>query len=61
MVQKTINHFEGQDPADIEATRELLSVPSAVPMVRCDARNRASTKAVLLELVRTAIAQTRSA
>ncbi|MCP5027321.1 MAG: ATP-binding protein [Actinomycetia bacterium] len=55
-----INNFEGQDPADIEQTRDLLSVPAGVPMVRCDARNRASTKAVLLELVRTAIAQTRS-
>ncbi|MCP3854561.1 MAG: ATP-binding protein [Actinomycetia bacterium] len=54
-----INNFEGQDPTDIEETRDLLTVPAGVPMVRCDARNRASTKAVLLELVRTAIAQTR--
>ena len=55
-----INNFEGHEPADIETTRELLSVPAGVPMVLCDARNRASTKAVLLELVRTAVAQTRS-
>ncbi len=54
-----INNFEGQDPADIEQTRDLLTVPDEVRMVCCDARNRASTKAVLLELVRTAIAQTR--
>ncbi len=46
-----INGFNGQFPHQERDVSEALSIPRSVPLVRCDARSRASAKAALITLV----------
>ena len=50
-----INCFHGQQLHEIQDVREALAVPDDVPMITTDARDRAATKACLLELVQHAL------
>jgi signal recognition particle receptor subunit beta len=51
-----INGFNGKFPHSIADVQEALSVSPTVPIVECDARSRASTKATLIALVEHAMA-----
>src|SRR5215469_1724950 len=51
-----INGFHGKFPHTIADVQEALSVSPSVPIVECDARSRASTKATLIALVEHAMA-----
>jgi uncharacterized protein len=51
-----INGFHGRFPHDAGNVQEALSVSPSVPIVECDARSRASTKATLIALVEHAMA-----
>ncbi|WP_222853842.1 GTP-binding protein [Fodinicola acaciae] len=52
-----VNRFEGDQTAyPVEQIREALTLGPAVPIVMCDARDRASSLAALIELVRHALA-----
>ncbi|GAA3361648.1 MULTISPECIES: ATP/GTP-binding protein [Saccharopolyspora] len=44
------NNFGEQDH-DLEAVRDALSLPAHIPLIDCDARDRTSSKNVLIELV----------
>lgn len=44
------NNFPGGDHS-LESVREALSLPGEIPLVDCDARDRASAKRVLITLV----------
>lgn len=46
-----VNHFAGSDLFALEEVREALGVPARVPLVLCDARDRASVKQVVLALL----------
>jgi signal recognition particle receptor subunit beta len=46
-----INGFHGEFPHGMQDVQEALSVSPNVPIVECDARGRASTKATLIALV----------
>ena len=46
-----INGFHGEFPHTMQDVQEALSVSPNVPIVECDARGRASTKATLIALV----------
>src|SRR5437773_11276157 len=46
-----INGFHGEFPHTMQDVQEALSVSPTVPIVECDARGRASTKATLIALV----------
>jgi uncharacterized protein len=46
-----VNRFAGPHPG-LDQVREALSLPDGVPLVDCDARQRESSKAVLITLVR---------
>ncbi|MQY05882.1 GTP-binding protein [Actinomadura macrotermitis] len=46
-----INQFPGGRRYDTEEVREALGVPDRIPLVPCDARDRASVKQVLLALL----------
>jgi uncharacterized protein len=46
-----VNCFDGVLPYELEDVREALSVPPAVPVVSCDARERESVKLTLIEVV----------
>ena len=50
-----INAFFGRIHHGMEDVREALAIPHDVPMMVTDARDRASTKATLLELVQHAL------
>jgi signal recognition particle receptor subunit beta len=50
-----LNRFDGKLHHDPDEVREALALPTEVPVVPVDARDRASTKEALLELVRHAI------
>ena len=50
-----VNCFEGAERHPAEAVREALGVTGDTPVVLCDARERESTKVVLLELVQHAL------
>jgi signal recognition particle receptor subunit beta len=52
-----VNGFGGEYPHDEAGVRDALALPADVPMVRCDARNRESTKNTLLLLVEYAMSQ----
>jgi signal recognition particle receptor subunit beta len=56
-----INGFHGDFPHAITDVQEALSVSPRVPIVRCDARDRASTKKTLITLVEHAMAMQLSA
>ena len=51
-----INGFNGAFPHTVADVQEALSVSPSVPIVECDARSRASTKATLISLVEHAMA-----
>jgi uncharacterized protein len=51
-----VNGFDGEFPHDIAEVQEALSVSAHVPVIQCDARQRASTKYVLATLVEHALA-----
>jgi signal recognition particle receptor subunit beta len=51
-----INGFHGRFPHEAGDVREALSVNPRVPIIRCDARRRASTKNALISLVQHATA-----
>src|SRR6202167_4286954 len=51
-----INGFHGDFPHAISDVQEALSVNPRVPIVRCDARDRKSTKSALIALVEHAMA-----
>ena len=50
-----VNCFHGMLAHNVNDVREALAVPADVPMILCDARDRESTKAALLELVQHAM------
>jgi len=50
-----VNAFFGRIHHSLEDVREALSIPADVPMMVTDARDRAATKATLLELVQHAL------
>jgi signal recognition particle receptor subunit beta len=52
-----VNCFDGVQLHDGAAVREALAVSPDTPVVFCDARQRASTKVTLLELVQHALAR----
>lgn len=52
-----VNTFHGVINHGLEDVREALAVPTSVPMLYCDARERLSTKNALLVLVRHALVQ----
>jgi uncharacterized protein len=56
-----INGFHGSFPHAIGDVQEALSVSPRVPIVRCDARDRNSTKKTLITLVEHAMAMQLSA
>ena len=51
-----INGFHGRFPHEAGNVQEALSVNPRVPIIRCDARRRASTKNALISLVQHAMA-----
>jgi uncharacterized protein len=51
-----VNGFHGEFPHDQAEVREALSISAHVPVIRCDARERESTKDVLATLVEHALA-----
>ncbi len=50
-----VNCFEGSVHHEVSAVREALAVQPDTPVVLCDARERQSTKATLIELVQHAL------
>ncbi|HEY9473831.1 MAG TPA: ATP/GTP-binding protein [Mycobacteriales bacterium] len=46
-----MNCFDGVQPFTVDEVREALQIGPTVPIVPCDARERASTKATLITLV----------
>jgi signal recognition particle receptor subunit beta len=54
-----LNAFNGELAHAPDAVRKALAVDSSVPVLSTDARDRASTKETLIELVRHAIARKR--
>lgn len=55
-----VNEFDGKQYHEIEDVREALAVSPQTPVVGCDARQRESTKAVLIELVEYVLSMHRS-
>ena len=56
-----VNGFHGDYPHAIGDVQEALSISPRVPIVRCDARDRTSTKKTLITLVEHAMAMQLSA
>lgn len=52
-----VNRFFGECPYSEEEIRAALKLDPAVPLLWCDARDRASSKQALIELVRHAMAR----
>jgi signal recognition particle receptor subunit beta len=52
-----VNAFAGASRFDLAEVREALGIPSAVPVVECDARHRESVKAVLVALTEQVLSQ----
>ena len=52
-----LNTFDGKLEHDTDAVREAMSIDEAIPVVAVDARDRESTKAALVALVKLAIAR----
>ncbi|MEW1646892.1 MULTISPECIES: ATP/GTP-binding protein [unclassified Streptomyces] len=51
-----VNCFEGADRYPVDAVRQALDLDEEVPLMLCDARDRASVKEVLIEVVQHAMA-----
>ena len=56
-----VNGFHGQFPYSIPDVQQALAVNPDVPIVRCDARERKSTKSALISVVEHAMAMQMSA
>ena len=56
-----VNGFHGEFPYSIPDVQQALAVNPDVPIVRCDARERKSTKSALISLVEHAMAMQMSA
>nr|WP_086818802.1 ATP/GTP-binding protein [Allokutzneria sp. NRRL B-24872] len=52
-----VNTFDGADRFETEEVREALGVSADTKIVHCDARNRASVKGVLVELIENVLLQ----
>ncbi|MEU3643554.1 ATP/GTP-binding protein [Lentzea sp. NPDC034063] len=52
-----VNCFDGLMHHRAEEIRDALTIPSSVPIIPCDARNRQSTKQILIALVEHALRQ----
>ncbi|CAM2971797.1 ATP/GTP-binding protein [Saccharomonospora xinjiangensis] len=52
-----VNTFDGVLQHDLNDVREALSIDPGIPIVRCDARDRESTKQTLITLVEYAMRQ----
>ncbi|PRX51184.1 hypothetical protein B0I33_101337 [Prauserella shujinwangii] len=52
-----VNTFDGVLQHDLNDVREALSIDASIPVVRCDARDRESTKQTLITLVEYAMRQ----
>jgi signal recognition particle receptor subunit beta len=50
-----VNGFHGQFGHRLDVVRDALSIPSSVPVIQCDARNRESAKATLVALIEHAL------
>ncbi|GAA0617752.1 ATP/GTP-binding protein [Kutzneria viridogrisea] len=50
-----VNHFDGKRLHSHDQVREALRIPQSVPVVDCDARDRASAREALVELVQHAM------
>jgi uncharacterized protein len=50
-----VNAFDGRLTHPLDAVRDALAIPTEVPVVRTDARDRAAAKLTLLELVQHAL------
>ncbi|MEV0482532.1 ATP/GTP-binding protein [Streptomyces sp. NPDC050508] len=50
-----VNCFEGADRYPVDAVRQALDLDEDVPLMLCDARDRASVKEVLIEVVQHAM------
>jgi uncharacterized protein len=46
-----LNCFDGALKHRVEEVREAIAIPTEIPIVTCDARNRESTKQALIKLV----------
>ncbi|GAB7042034.1 GTP-binding protein [Catenuloplanes niger] len=55
-----INCFDGMQYHNAQDVRDALAISSEVPVVSCDARNRESTKHVLISLVEYVLSMRRS-
>ena len=55
-----LNRFDGAPMYEIEEVREALAIPNHVPLVLCDARERESTKNVLVTVVEHAMIMLRA-
>ncbi|MDP9799188.1 signal recognition particle receptor subunit beta [Catenuloplanes nepalensis] len=55
-----LNRFDGAQMYEIEEVREALAIPNHVPLVLCDARERESTKNVLVTVVEHAMIMLRA-
>jgi signal recognition particle receptor subunit beta len=55
-----INCFDGFNPHGTEDVREAMAIEPGVPIVRCDARDRESTKQTLITAVQYAMQRVRS-
>ncbi len=55
-----LNRFDGELVHQPDAVREALTLPAQVPIIPVDARDRASSKATLVELVQHAISVRRA-
>ena len=55
-----INPFDGQKTHAIDAIRDAVQVPTTVPMLFCDARDRADVKNGLVSLVELALLRERA-
>jgi signal recognition particle receptor subunit beta len=51
-----VNGFHGEFAYSAEEIREALAIRPQIPIIRCDARNRESTKSTLITLVEHAVA-----
>ena len=52
-----VNTFDGQVHHELSDVREALAIDESIPIVRCDARDRESTKQTLITLVEYAMRQ----
>ncbi|MFE1263932.1 ATP/GTP-binding protein [Streptomyces albogriseolus] len=56
-----VNGFHGKHPYPVEDIREALTLPAEVPVLLCDARERESSRDVLIALIDLLIAQAAAA